>query len=831
MACFCRHGLGADEPIPFAEPGIRPHYAPDRVVRIERATVRISLEPEARSFSGEAVFQLAQLPTYQGSFGFDLDDVEVTSVTGEGSPLDYTYSDGELRIRASAAPSEVVIRWTGCDPTRGMYFTGPAPYAPERAPMAWTQCQDEDGHFVFPCHDHPSVKHPWTIELDAPAGYTLLSNGRMISHLEVGDRVRATYEQAEPMPAYLVTFVAARLAVQASSWEGRAVRFLVPEGEERNVERAFGRTVAMIDHFSRRFGVPYPWPRYDQVVVHEFVMGGMENVACTTMTDNLLVDAKAELEWQPDGLVAHELAHQWFGNLVTCRDWSQGWLNESWATYVEALWWEHSRSAADAIWYRFRTAQGYFSEHHTRYSRPIVSYDFREPIDVFDRHLYNKGSCVLWTLRHQLGDEAFFAGVRRYLERNAHGIVHTRDFQHALEAESGTNLDGFFADWVFRAGHPQLEVTVGREGDAHLAVTVRQKQADRFDLTLRLEVHGDGEPRVIDLRVQEESRTYVIEGGPDAHVRVDPGYRVLAEIELAGPTHWLVALLDDEDPVLVTRAARALLSKDSARGRQAVFEAQAGHAEWSVRASLARRMAKHGSPRTCARLVERLAAETEPRVRRAIVEALGELRTYPEAADALLGLLAESDLPTWHLEASALVALAKTRDARALDVIRSRLSVRGWAHWVQHRAVEALGWLRDPSVVPDLITHSGPDLPGRVRSAAAGALGHLAPHVSEPVRHQIVDRLCELVELPGFRTQITAMSELGSLGETRALPALRKVHQSAPDGRLRRTAFEAMARIRRGADTPDGVKALRGEVERLSEENQRLRDRVDRLER
>ena len=329
MACLCRHGLAEDRPIPFAEPGIRPHYAPDRAVRIERATVRLSVEPEARTFRGEAVFEIRSFPGYTGSFGFDLDDVEVISVTGEGTPLDWEHVDGQVRVQAETAPSQVVIRWQGADPVRGLYFTGETPYAPGRAPMAWTQCQDEDGHFVFPCHDHPSVKHPWTLELDAPKGYTLLSNGRPVSHAEVGDRVHAVYEQTEPMPAYLVTFVAARLSVQAVSWEGRAVRFFVPEGQERNVERAFGRTVAMLDHFSRLVGVPYPWPRYDQVVVHEFVMGGMENVACTTMTDVLLVDEKAELEWAPDGLVAHELAHQWFGNLVTCRDWSQGWLNES----------------------------------------------------------------------------------------------------------------------------------------------------------------------------------------------------------------------------------------------------------------------------------------------------------------------------------------------------------------------------------------------------------------------------------------------------------------------------------------------------------------------
>ena len=130
---------------------------------------------------------------------------------------------------------------------------------------------------------------------------------------------------------------------------------VVPEGEDEAVIRAFGKTPAMLDAYSDITGVEYAWPRYDQVVVHDFIFGGMENTACTTMTDVLLVPPDASLEWDPEGLVSHELAHQWFGDLVTCQDWSQGWLNESWATLCEALWIEHSRSAADAQWYRFAT--------------------------------------------------------------------------------------------------------------------------------------------------------------------------------------------------------------------------------------------------------------------------------------------------------------------------------------------------------------------------------------------------------------------------------------------------------------------------------------------
>src|SRR6185295_14636097 len=133
---------------------------------------------------------------------------------------------------------------------------------------------------------------------------------------------------------------------------------------------------------AERTGVSYPWPRYDQVVVHEFVFGGMENVACTTMTDQLLVDEKAELEFEGDGLVSHELAHQWFGDLVTCQDWSQGWLNEGWATYSQHVWKEHDLGPAEAQYALYEQFSDYQTEDGSRYRRPIVSYLYRHPIDL-----------------------------------------------------------------------------------------------------------------------------------------------------------------------------------------------------------------------------------------------------------------------------------------------------------------------------------------------------------------------------------------------------------------------------------------------------------------
>jgi aminopeptidase N len=839
LACLHHHLVGS-EPLPFAEPGVGPSYPPDRAVRITHATLRLQLDPYAQSFSGEADLHISPFPGYGGRFEIDLDEVEVDAVTdGEGAPLAYEHVDGQVCVTAEAPPAVVRVRWHGSHPRRGLYFTGPTEAAPSRSPQAWTQCQDEDGHFVFPCHDHPSVKHPWTLELSAPEGYTLLSNGQRAEEGLRDGRAWARFEQHEPMPAYLVTFVAARLAVVETRWQQTPVRYLVPPEGASAVERAFGRTPEMIEQFSQVTGVPYPWPRYDQVVVDDFVFGGMENVACTTMTEVLLVDEKAALEWDPDSLVSHELAHQWFGNLVTCQDWSQAWLNESWATVMEAVWVERSGAPAEGTWYRWETAQGYHHEHGRRYRRPIVSYTFREPIDLFDRHLYNKGSCVLWTLRHELGDEPFWAGVRRYLEAHRHGTVHTRHFQRAMEEVSGRNLERFFTQWVYGVGHPALDVKLSqdskREGQRQLHVTVKQTQqgegvAEVFWGVLRLElVPRDGQARTVDLQLDARERTYVVPlDHPLKLVRVDPGYRLLAEIKLSAPDEWLEQLATDDCPVLALRAVRALVALGSPRALAGVRRALTQHPFYGVRGQTASELGGTATESARATLIEALRTESEPRARRAIAAALGSFR-HPAAADALLALL-EEDLPTWQLHGAALLALGQTRDPRAVEALTRHLDTPSWADWVRQHALKGLAETEDRAVHERIVAHSRAAFSDRCRAGAAAALARLADGVPD-LRKAVVERLMEMVQEPGFHSQLAAIGALGRLQDPRAEGLLSQVHRTAPDGRARRQAFEALAWLRKGRTTDEGLSAMRRRLDTLVEDNAKLRERIDRLER
>jgi aminopeptidase N len=823
---------GSDDRMDFAEPGVGPHYGPDRSVDVEHADVFLSFEPEARTWKGDARIRVKPLPGFDGTLKLDLDEVEVDGVDDlKGKPLSWKLDDGKLVVKGVS--DAVVVHWHGKDPQRGLFFTGPNPVEPKRQHMAWTQCQDEDAHFLMPCLDHPGIKHPWTIELEGPGGYTLLGNGRLLEHGTRNGRSFAKFEQKEPMPAYLFTAVCAQLTMIEDKWRDKTVRYFVPKGEEAHAERSMGRTPEMMELFSAKTGFDFPWPRYDQVVVHDFIFGGMENTACTTMTRLLLTDDKAAVEWDPDALVSHELAHQWFGDLVTCQDWSQGWLNESWATFMEIVWWEATKGDAEAAWFRHDNAHQYFGEEG-KYRRPIVSYDFREPIDVFDRHLYEKGACVLVTLRTVLGEAPFWAGVKRYLDRHQHTTVHTRHFQRALEEATGKNLDRFFQEWIHSPGHPILSVEMAH-ADGLLTVTVKQKQDGKdvpqaYALPLKLEIVGaDGTKQALTLPVKERERTWAVPyAGDVATVRVDAGFNVLAKIELKAPRAWLEKLLADECPVLAVRAARALLDEASVLAVRAVVGAMSAHPFHHVRGTLAVLLGKRGGTDSRDWILDAMGDEKHPVAKRLMAEALGNFRD--EVAAETLILVAEKQAATWHLQGSALQALGKTRDPRAVKVIEQHLDERSWGDVVAQRALDGLAETEDASVIDELIARTRDDQPSRVRAGAARALGKLGDRV-EKVRDRAVERLIEMLTEPGFRAQLGAIDALATLRDPKALPALGRIHKTAPDGRTRRVAYEAMHQISHGRTGEEALSQLKKRVETLAEENHALRQRIEKLER
>ncbi len=803
----------------FAEPGAQPHYAPDRSYQIEHLGLDLHIDPVARTLRGLARIRFTPTPAAAPRYALDFDELTVESVTDAlGEPLEWKQADGRLYIPAAA---EVIICWRG-SPRRGLYFVGPNASEPDRLPEAWSQCQDEDAHYIFPCFDHPSMKHAFTTRVTVPPGYTCIGNGRL-KHREGNSWV---WDQVEPMPSYLWTVVVMKAALVGDEWDGIPLRYIVPVGTPEELTRkAFGRTPEMIAFLSGLYG-RYPWPRYDQVVVHDFIFGGMENTAATTLLDLVLTDIP-ELEWDPDELIVHEMAHQWFGDLLTCQDWSQGWLNEGWATYTEYLWNNHHLGADQAAYALWEQLGSYLTEDGDRYRRPIVSYLFREPIDVFDRHLYEKGALVIHTLRTELGDTAFWAGVQLYLTRHRYQTVHTRHFQRAMEDATGRNLDRFFEQWVMSAGHPSLEVTVSH-ADGLVQVHVKQTQEgdgvpSAYAVPLQIGYRDRAHTVMVDQR--ERGFSFPSTEAPD-FVRVDGDFKVLAEIKLKAPRSWLIAQLE-RDPGVVgrIRAARALGEEGSLEAIEALMVRLKRDPFWGVRAEIADILGERGGELPTKALIGGL-EDSSARVRKRVVTALGGIRR-PEVAPALVAHPAD---PNILVEGEIAKSLGRLRAPEARIRCEALLDRPSWSEVLRCRAIEGLGALRDPLVMAIVLTTTEDSRPARARAAACSALARLGNEV-ESVRTDAVERLIQLAEDANFRVQVAAINALGTLRDARATAVLERTHTSAADGRCRRLAWEALANIREGRTTAEGLAALRGQLDGVADENKRLRDRLEKLER
>ena len=308
-----------------------------------------------------------------------------------------------------------------------------------------------------------------------------LSNGVLVSDKTNGGKRTLHWRLDVPHSCYLITLAVGDFATIETKWRDMPVVYYVERGREadgRAHARAHARRCSSCSR--TKFGVPYPYPRYAQVFVADFIFGGMENTSATTLTDTVLLDERAAIDYDVDALVAHELAHQWFGDLVTCRDWGEGWLNEGFATYSEYIWREHheGRDAADLELEEW--ADAYFGEDAGRYRRTIATKLYDEPIDIFDHHLYEKGGRVLHMLRARARRRRVLASARALPRAStATGVVESRDLARAVEDATGKNVDWFFSQWVIDgAGPPRARGrrSAGTPRRSSRRVTVEQTQ-------------------------------------------------------------------------------------------------------------------------------------------------------------------------------------------------------------------------------------------------------------------------------------------------------------------------------------------------------------------
>jgi len=836
----------------FALPGARPQYGPDKIVAVEHIDLHVTPHLESESLDGVCTLTVRALDEPVARLTLDAVDLEIFRVEPAAT---FQSRDGKLDIDfATPIPAgeraEIAVTYRATKPRHGLFFIKPTPEHPEKIAHVWTQSQDQYARYWFPCLDYPHEKQKTTTTIVVPKGMFALGNGALVERRDDGDRTIFRYHQEIPHSTYLMTMVAGPFVEFAQGTAGRnsvLVFYYVLPGRESEGELAFGKTPRMIEHFEERIGVPYPYARYSQIAVSDFIFGGMENTAATTQTDRTLHDETAHLDFSSDPLVSHELAHQWFGDLLTCRDWAHAWLNEGFATFMEAVWRESDLGPDEYLYDIFLCLNAYLREDAQRYRRPIVCNLFRDPIEIFDRHLYQKGATVLHMLRGELGDGRFWRSMARYVADNAQRSVETIDLIRAIEAATGRNMRGFFNQWVYREGHPQLDVGVAWDAKRGIAtVTIDQNQAIdeehpayTFDVEIGFAQKAEGPPRGaardlvegerrVRATVQRQHETIAVPLDLEPQlVRFDPGSFVLADVRYRlGAEHSAAASRADPDVVARIRAAREL-AKDGGRiAREAIVAAFANEPFWGVLAETAAAIGATRAPWARDLLISAL-THANPRVVRAVASALGNYRDA-DAATALIGVAASH--PSYFVRSSALVALGKTRDGRALEVLENAIGSTSWNGTVEAGAAFGLAELADARVLRLLARAAQPENGENLRRSAVTALGRLGALVEEE-RTRVVDELERRLDDSSFLVALDAVLAAESLGDARLLPALDRLAAQAVDGRMRRDAMEAAIRIRKGAKVPAQVRGLREDIDELREDQRRLQEKIEALAR
>jgi aminopeptidase N len=820
-------------------------WARDRAANIKHIKLEVTLDFDAKKITGTATHRLSAIAGPLERLEFDASELDINAVRAGagGEPASFETSDGKLRIALPLALGageeiEIAIDYAG-QPRRGLYFVGPDPEYPNKPRQAWTQGEDEDSRYWFPCYDYPNNRTTSEIVATVPEQFTAISNGALVGTSSDGAAKTRTFHWRHDVPhsAYLITLAAGEFAMIEERAGSVPVTYYFAPGREDDARRAFGDTPKMIQFFERVIGVPYPYAKYAQVAVSDFIFGGMENTSATTQTDSTLHDARAHLDFKSDPLVAHELAHQWWGDLLTCRDWAHAWLNEGFATYFEALWCEENLGADEFAWNVRQDREAYLDEDTNHYRRPIVCNRYRTPIELFDRHLYEKGSLVLHMIRRVSGDDLFFKSLNLYCTRHRGANVITQDLQRAFEDTTGRNLDFFFDQWVYKEGHPEIEVSSSFDDKKKLlSVTVKQTHktgdtivsAFSFPVTIALmDADGRETRHRVEIKDREQVFNFVMDKAPKA-VRFDPEHDILKTLKhKRGREALETELRHAPEAIGRAAAARELGTEGSRQATVLLRDAMLTDKFWGVQADAA---AALGTIRTTAArdaLLEGLKLP-HPKARRAVVRALGNFRGDAQAAAALAGIVAAGD-ESYFVEAEAVLALGKTRDERAFAHLSEALGRDSYLEVIRTHAIAGMAELRDERAIDIAREFSAYGRPPRARVAAVGALARFAA-LKDNRRAEILDFMTPLADDREFMVRMRIPSAFAEIGDPRALPALRRLADRDLDGRMQRHASDAIASIGEGRSRVEEGQRLREDLDKLRDDNKKLQERLEKVE-
>lgn len=455
----------------------RLHYAPDRTYDLVRTVTALDLDVDHQRATGSVVATIAMLQSGIAKVHFDTSADKVTSVEVNGKPAHFTHANGGIEVDIPGSKRNDVYKLTFAIEGRFFRWTNPTSEEPNRIGLT------AEGMAAQPVGWAPPNDLCATeLQVTAPASWTVISNGSLIwDKPKAGGRHTVVWRLDQPHAGYLNSLAAGPFDVYRDTWRGKPLIMTSPKGMGDRLKSTFAPTKDILDFFSDTLDFPYPWPKYAQTVVYEHEGYAEEDVSATQYPiywrqEGEFVSNEREGMNPSEWVIAHETAHQWFGDTVTCRDWSDTWLNEGMATFMEMMYTLHSRGKIESLREFEAYSQRYFAASKTDF-RPIATNFYSDSTGMSGWTTYMKGGTVLDSLRRQLGNDAFYHGLSRYLKRHQFGNVESNDLIEDLSEASGVNLHPWFEQWVFKPGHPIIDWSWTYDAERHMVVVhVKQTQ-------------------------------------------------------------------------------------------------------------------------------------------------------------------------------------------------------------------------------------------------------------------------------------------------------------------------------------------------------------------
>lgn len=837
--CVCRYCQGLRRAA--AEPGQvtgERKYAPDRVVDVLNIKIDVTPDYDDHTLVGETTLTFQPISRPVEEVTLDAVDLRIESVEGSQEIKEWD-NDGRQLTILFAEPlkvgraAEVTVKYSA-QPEKGLYFRTKKDGYEDGDMHLWTQGEPHEARHWFPNFDYPNERSTSEVICRVPEELTVLSNGSVVSsEVDPQTGLKAVHwKQDKTHPSYLICLVAGRLVKFEDKAGDIPLGFYTQPSLEEHAKNSFADTAQIMAFYQDEIGVPYPWDKYDQVTCKDFIAGGMENTTLTVLTDNTVFSTETENIKSSRNLDAHELAHQWFGDYVTCEDWANLWLNEGFATYYTHLYDGHKLGRDHMLYGLYRDAQGRVLTQE-KDTRPIVYRDYEAAWDQFDFRAYPKGSWVLHMLRSQLGEDVYRQAIKSYLEKNALSSVSTPDLIAALEDASGRSLDRFFDQYVFHGGFPKLDISykwLPKEGMAR--VTVKQTQDVNDDVLLfqiptKLRFTVDGKPVDHDIVINGKQHDfYVPLPGKPSLVRFDPEYTVLAKVEFSKPQEMLEEQLKNHDDVIGRLiAVEELGKKKDKKSLEALKQALGSDPFYGVRLAAAKELGDRQTDEAFDALIAST-GQDDARVRQAVVRAIGDYYR-PAAQERLQEVVASEKNP--EIVAAAVRGLSAYSTPEAYDALRQAMTSKNFRNAPAVAAIDAAAKTADPALTPAVmrvLNARRHELDSRGMAEGLQSLGSLAKETehADAARELILNYLND----PSSRVQSAAATALGSLGDRRAVAALRTL--SERDDRLGRAAKQAIEKIEADAPTaPAEVKELRKLVRELQKQQDKLEEQVKEL--